>query len=161
MVSASPPMPEATLPGATPPDPNQANGGELEDLLAPRQARLHRTWTRAVERAIGWIVEPVAAMLIVAEVCILGAGVFSRYVMQDALVWGDELASILFLWLTMLGAVGAYLRDEHMRLTTIIRRVPLHIAQIFETIGTAVVAVFSLELLAALAGGDPTGQQPE
>jgi len=150
MVSASPPMPEATLPGATPPDPNQANGGELEDLLAPRQARLHRTWTRAVERAIGWIVEPVAAMLIVAEVCILGAGVFSRYVMQDALVWGDELASILFLWLTMLGAVGAYLRDEHMRLTTIIRRVPLHIAQIFETIGTAVVAVFSLELLAAL-----------
>ena len=50
----------------------------------------------------------------------------------------------------MLGAVGAYRRDEHLRLTTVIRRVPPHIASVLETIGTVVVAVFSLELLAAL-----------
>ncbi|HVC61269.1 MAG TPA: TRAP transporter large permease subunit [Acetobacteraceae bacterium] len=131
---------------------------ELEALLAPPRQRLHRGWTRAVDRAIGWIVEPVAAVLIVVEVGILGAGVFSRYVLQDSLVWGDELATILFLWLTMLGAAGAYRRDEHLRLTTVIRRVPPHIARVLETIGTVVVAVFSLELLAALVW--PAGIPP-
>ena len=124
--------------------------GELEALLTPRGETLRRGWTRAVDRAIGWIVEPAAAMLIVVEVGILAAGVFSRYVLRDALVWGDELATILFLWLTMLGAVGAYRRNEHLRLTTVIRRVPAHIAHVLETISTVVVAVFSLELLAAL-----------
>ena len=119
-------------------------------MLAPPRARLHRGWTRAVDRAIGWIVEPAAAMLIVVEVGILGVGVFARYVLQDALVWGDELASILFLWLTMLGAVGAYRRDEHMRLTTVVNRVPPHVARVLEAIGTILVAMFSLELLAAL-----------
>ena len=127
-----------------------AGADELETLLAPPPEMLRRAWTRAVDRAIGWIVEPVAALLIVVEVGILGAGVFSRYVLHDALVWGDELATILFLWLTMLGAVGAYRRNEHLRLTTLIHRVPAHIARVLETIGTVVVAVFSLELLAAL-----------
>ena len=135
---------------------------ELEALLAPPREMLHRDWTRAVDRAIGWIVEPVAALLIVVEVGILGAGVFSRYVLQDALVWGDELATILFLWLTMLGAVGAYRRNEHLRLTTVIRRVPPHIARVLETIGTVVVAVFCARTArrSALAAGDPAGQRP-
>jgi TRAP-type C4-dicarboxylate transport system permease small subunit len=38
------------------------------------------------------------------------------------LVWSDELASILFIWLSMLGAVLALDRGEHMRLTAIINK---------------------------------------
>jgi tripartite ATP-independent transporter DctM subunit len=123
---------------------------ERETPQVPPRELLHRGWTRAADRAIGWIVEPAAAAVVLAEVVILGANVFTRYVLEDSLVWGDELATILFLWLTMLGAVGAYRRDEHLRLTTLLRRVPPHIGRILETIGTVVVAVFSLELLAAL-----------
>ena len=36
------------------------------------------------------------------------------------LVWSDELASILFLWLAMLGAVVAFRRGEHMRMTALV-----------------------------------------
>jgi TRAP-type C4-dicarboxylate transport system permease small subunit len=39
------------------------------------------------------------------------------------LVWSDELASILFLWLSMLGAVVALRRGEHMRMTGLVTRV--------------------------------------
>ena len=39
------------------------------------------------------------------------------------LVWSDELASILFLWLAMLGAVVALRRGEHMRMTALVSRV--------------------------------------
>ena len=36
------------------------------------------------------------------------------------LIWSDELASILFLWLAMLGAVVAFRRGEHMRMTALV-----------------------------------------
>ena len=54
---------------------------------------------------IGRITEPLAAVILVVEVVILAAGVFSRYVLHNAIVWTDEVATILLLWLAMLGAV--------------------------------------------------------
>ena len=50
----------------------------------------------------------------------LFAGVSSRYLFQKPIIWTDELAGILFLWLAMLGAVLAFQRAEHMRMTAII-----------------------------------------
>ncbi len=61
-----------------------------------------------------------AALLVVAEIVVLLAGVTSRYLMHTPLVWSDELASILFLWLAMLGAVVALRRGEHMRMTALV-----------------------------------------
>ena len=63
-----------------------------------------------------------AAILVVAEIVVLFAGVLARYVFQAPLVWSDELASILFLWLAMLGSVIALQRGEHMRLTAVVAR---------------------------------------
>jgi tripartite ATP-independent transporter DctM subunit len=70
-----------------------------------------------VDGALGSIVEVLAAGLVAAEIVILFGGVISRYVFDRPLVWSDELASTLFLWLAMLGAVIAFRRDEHMRMT--------------------------------------------
>lgn len=69
-----------------------------------------------LDMIIGCTVEAVAASLLLAEIIILGAGVAARYVFHVPLVWSDELASILFLWLSMLGAVIALRRGEHMRM---------------------------------------------
>ncbi len=66
---------------------------------------------------LGAAVELIAAALVAAEIAILFSGVVARYVFDAPLVWSDELASILFLWLAMLGAVIAFRRDEHMRMT--------------------------------------------
>ncbi len=43
----------------------------------------------------------------VAETIILLMGVVSRFVFDRPLVWSDELASLLFLWLAMFGAAIA------------------------------------------------------
>jgi len=52
--------------------------------------------------------------LVLAETGILFAGVVARYAFQRAADPGrDELASILFLWLAMLGSVIALRRGEH------------------------------------------------
>jgi TRAP-type C4-dicarboxylate transport system permease small subunit len=65
----------------------------------------------------------------VVEVLLLLANVIARYVFNRPLVWGDELASILFVWLCVLGAVLAMRRNEHMRLTALISRLPPQLAR--------------------------------
>ena len=73
-----------------------------------------------LDRAVGWLTETVVALLVAAEIVILLVGVLSRYVFDAPIVWSDELASILFLWLAMLGAVVAFRRREHMRMTAVV-----------------------------------------
>jgi len=72
------------------------------------------------ERALGSVVESVTALLVLVEIVVLFSGVTTRYVFHKPLVWSDELASILFLWLSMLGAVVALRRGEHMRMTALV-----------------------------------------
>ncbi len=75
-----------------------------------------------IEGILGLLVEIPAALLVVAEIVILFAGVVSRYVFHSPLIWSDELASILFLWLAMFGAVVAFRRAEHMRMTAVVAK---------------------------------------
>ena len=83
-----------------------------------------RAACRAIDRWLGLLVEGLGAALVAAEIVILLAGVVSRYVFDHPLVWSDELASILFLWLAMLGAAIALRRDEHMRMTAVVGALP-------------------------------------
>lgn len=77
-------------------------------------------WLETLNKALATLVEVPAALLVLAEVVVLLAGVTSRYVFHEPLVWSDELASILFLWLAMLGSIIAFQRGEHMRMTAIV-----------------------------------------
>ena len=83
-------------------------------------SRRRRSLVGSLETSLGMLVEIPAAVLVVAEVVILFAGVVARYGLRSPLIWSDELASILFLWLAMLGAAVAFRRSEHMRMTAIV-----------------------------------------
>jgi tripartite ATP-independent transporter DctM subunit len=100
-----------------------------------------------LDQTIGVTCEVVGAMLVLAEVSILFAGVVSRYLLDSPLFWTDELANFLFLWLSMLGMVVALRRDGHMRLTTLANWVPPHIARWFAAVASLVVIAFVLEIL--------------
>jgi len=82
---------------------------------------MNLSWPERVLRALA---EGPAALLVLAEITVLSLGVISRYVLQSPLTWSDELASILFLWLAMLGAVVAMQHGEHMRLTVFVAKLP-------------------------------------
>jgi len=98
------------------------------DLTQKEEARVPASSLALVAaRVEGWLggmVEVSVGLLTALEVLILLAGVISRYVFRNPLVWSDELASILFLWLAMLGAVVAFRRGEHMRMSTLVARAP-------------------------------------
>jgi tripartite ATP-independent transporter DctM subunit len=104
-----------------------------------------------VDFAIGTVAEGVGAALVLAETCILFAGVVSRYVFNSPLMWTDELANFLFLWLAMLGAVVAFRRDGHMRLTTFVNSLSPERGRWLATVGALVVIVFVLEILVPAA----------
>src|SRR3954467_5012001 len=84
------------------------------------QSPRRRSGLVSLEHALGMLVEIPAAFLVVAEIVILFAGVVARYALHRPLIWSDELASILFLWLAMLGAAVAFRRSEHMRMTAVV-----------------------------------------
>ena len=96
---------------------------------------------------IGHLAELVGAVLVLAETCILFAGVVSRYVFDSPIMWTDELATFLFLWLAMVGAVVAVRRDGHMRLTTFVSWVEPNVRSWLATVAELVVIVFAIELL--------------
>ncbi|MDY7579410.1 TRAP transporter large permease subunit [Herbaspirillum sp. RTI4] len=73
-----------------------------------------------MEKILGWLVEFPAAFAVIAEVIILLSGVTARFVFHQPLVWADELASTVFLWLAMFGAAVALRRGEHMRMTALV-----------------------------------------
>jgi TRAP-type C4-dicarboxylate transport system permease small subunit len=125
------------------------NPGLAQPLVAagePASGGLQRL-ARMIDLAVGTLCEAAGAGLVLAETCILFAGVVSRYVFNRPLMWTDELANFLFLWLAMLGTVVALRRNEHMRLTTLINSLSPKRGQWLSTVGALVVIVFVLEIL--------------
>jgi tripartite ATP-independent transporter DctM subunit len=75
-----------------------------------------------IDLILGKTLESITAFLVVAEIVILFVGIVARYAFHSPLIWSDELASALFLWLAMLGAVVALRLGGHMRMTAFVNR---------------------------------------
>jgi tripartite ATP-independent transporter DctM subunit len=91
--------------------------GLLEAPATGWRASLH-----GLDRWLAILTEIPAAALVLADIVVLFTGVVARYVFHDPIVWTDELAGILFLWMSMLGAVVALRRGEHMRMTAFVAK---------------------------------------
>src|SRR3954468_5715455 len=118
----------------------QATG---EVATSPRR----RSLAASLEHALGLLVEIPAALLVVAEIVILFAGVVARYGLHRPLLWSDELASILFLWLAMLGSAVAFRRGEHMRMTALVNRMPSAAGVFLELLATVAALTFLVMIL--------------
>ncbi|RYX94429.1 MAG: TRAP transporter large permease subunit [Comamonadaceae bacterium] len=110
---------------------------------APRQAGREF----AVERWLRQGVEVLASLVVVAEVVILLLGIVSRSLWNHPIIWSDELASILFLWLAMLGTALAVQRGSHMRLTFFVSMVSPRVRRWAETLAVGVTALLLAMLL--------------
>ena len=94
------------------------------------------------EQLLRLLVEIPAVLVVVAEVVILFVGIVARAVFNSPIVWSDELASILFLWLAMLGTAIAVQRSNHMRLTFFVSLLSPRAQAWAETLAAGAVALF-------------------
>jgi tripartite ATP-independent transporter DctM subunit len=100
-----------------------------------------------LDSAVGYLVEAAAAFLLVAETFLLFAGVVARYALQSPIVWSDELAGAIFLWLSMLGAVIALRRGEHMCFAALADRVGPQTRLAVQTLVLTCIAITLILLL--------------
>lgn len=103
-----------------------------------------RSWAVTANKLLGYVVAVPAALLVLAEIVVLSAGIVGRYVFRSPIVWSDELASILFLWLAMLGSVIAFQRGEHMRMTAIVGILSAELRAFLDVVAAAASLAFLL-----------------
>lgn len=110
--------------------------------LNPAPTRRH--WAASLDALLGPVVESAAALLVMAEVVILLMGVIWRYGLHEPIIWSDELASILFLWLAMFGSVVALRRGEHMRMTALVGKLQPRTQAFFDIVAIGAALAFLL-----------------
>jgi len=110
--------------------------------LGPAPPPVRSSPIARLDHCLGFVVEGCAAALVAADIVVLLAGVVARFVFHRPLVWSDELASIFFIWLAMLGAVVALRRSEHMRMTALVSRQPAGRQRLFESIAVCAPLAF-------------------
>ncbi len=125
-------------------DPALPSSGPQTQLDLYRSPRSLGRWLGV---ALTVATEGPAALLMLMEILVLSAGVVARYVFNRPLVWSDELASLLFLWLAMFGAVIALRRSEHMRLTILVTNASPRMRAWLEAFGASITAATLAALL--------------
>ncbi len=96
-----------------------------------------------IDRFVGWAL----AACLGGMTCIVFVSVVFRYVLNSPLAWTEELASLLFAWLTFLGAyIGSRFRS-HIAIDTLVIFLPQGVRRAL----TRLVDVGVLLLLAAFA----------
>ena len=104
-------------------------------------------WASRAEDLLGRLLGVPVALLVAAEIIVLLVGVIARYVFRLPLIWSDELASILFLWLAMLGSAMAFKRGEHMRMTALVSKMEPERRALFDLLATTAALAFLLVIL--------------
>jgi tripartite ATP-independent transporter DctM subunit len=113
----------------------------MEHIIGVSHTGVH-TVTNRIESGIERVLYVLTGLLLSAEVLLLGAGVLARYMFDKPLVWSDEVASLLFLWLASFGACIAFRRGEHMRMTSLSDRAKGAFGRFLEVMTIVVPLVF-------------------
>lgn len=91
--------------------------------------------------------EGLSAALLVLIIVLLFLGVVARYVFSLPIVWIDEVVSMSFLWLAMLGTAIAMHRNEHLRLSLFLDMMPKKIQGFVHALALVAIAAFLLALI--------------
>lgn len=119
--------------------PGAGVGDALEGSVVSHETRPSPVWMRPLEA--------LSALLMLNITVLLLVGVISRYVFGKPLIWSDEVVSISFIWLTMLGAAIAVYRNEHLRLSLFVEMLPPRAQSFVQAFALVAVAALLIALI--------------
>lgn len=102
---------------------------------------MHRLLGRLVTLIEWWAVCLLAGLTVV--VCL---GVFFRYVLNASLVWYDEFASYLLVWLTFYGAVVAAYHQRHIAFELVVDKLPPRARRVMDGVAETAILGFQFVL---------------
>ena len=100
-------------------------------------------------RAIGVLVSALEAycvILMIGMALIVLAGVWYRYIIQQALPWYDEFAEFLLVWLTFYGSVLASQRNAHIGFETLVEYLPARLQGVVAVAAELIVLLIQVAL---------------
>lgn len=98
-------------------------------------------------RPLDRTVEAVAVALFLVIFALVLAQIVLRYGFGAPLVWSEEAARYLYVWLAFLGWVVAARRGTHIAIGLLAARLPARLRRILDRLGLALTALFALGLL--------------
>jgi len=109
---------------------------------------------RALDRVLGALdrlARWAAMALSMAIILILSAQIFFRYVLNNSIVWSEEVATWCQIWLVFMGSAAIMQRWEHVQIPMLIQRLPLGLrpwvivfAKLATFVAAALVAYYGL-----------------
>ena len=99
-------------------DPKEAQGSALQDSSG-FMAFVHK-----LDKITGKTVDTLAVVLLLFIFIIGIAQVVWRWVLNDPIVWSEELIRLTYVWIFYLGWVIAERSDSHIRITMVSSRLP-------------------------------------
>ena len=88
----------------------------------------------------------IAAVLFVTITILLFAQVVSRYVFKHAFTWAEELAVVLFVWMTFFGVSSAVTYRKHLRIDALLDAVPFKVKKVLLIISDIIFIAFNCYL---------------
>lgn len=82
------------------------------------------------------VAAPVAAAALVLALASMSLQVVFRYLLDDSLVWAEEVARYSLVWSSMLGAAVAYRRLQHVAVTEFVALVPAVMQRLIGRVAT-------------------------
>jgi TRAP-type C4-dicarboxylate transport system permease small subunit len=78
----------------------------------------------AFDRLLGWLESGLLAAMVAAITAVTFAQVFTRYVTENPIIWSEEVARYLFVWITLIGAAAGVRLHAHFGLDILRRHLP-------------------------------------
>jgi TRAP-type transport system small permease protein len=87
-----------------------------------------------------------ASALAIMVVLVFG-NVILRYFFNSGITWSEEMSRYLFVWLTFLGAIGAYQNKEHLGVDMVVKRLSKRMKKIVLVISDLLILFVLLLIL--------------
>ncbi|WP_127599263.1 TRAP transporter small permease [Nitratireductor alexandrii] len=100
----------------------------------------------AAKRLLVRIVQWLLMLMLLAITGVMFAQVIWRYLLQSPLVWSEELALLLMVWMTFLGSALMLERREHVAIDQFVEWLPPALNRLAQIVGAVVVLAFNCAL---------------
>ena len=107
------------------------------------------------------VIDYLLAAVLAAIVGVMSLQVFCRYILNSSLVWAEELARYLLVWLVFVGAALCTRDRAHIRVNVVLNRLPGRLRTVIRLITQLIVAGFMIlmvylgfKTVAAMSGSE-------
>lgn len=101
-----------------------------------------RRFVLGLDRLLGQLEAALLAAMVAAITAVTFAQVFTRYVTASPLIWTEEVARYLFVWITLIGAAAGVRMHAHFGLDLLRRHAPPMLRTLLGALTMLIVAAF-------------------